>query len=374
MTGLMTNLFGTKITPLDKFYRTEKTISDQFSKTGVLIRSYLKSQNGLERETQKLNDFVSANANVQIAEDTVENKVFERRLRNRKWFTVVADALVSIPSIKLVMGETVGASLTTPVALTLGCIFSYMLLKLAIDYKNDDVTRNESNIASSFTRYWKQYSYLIPLALIPILSLFLIAEAPGNPANFIWLVFLVVAFFLNLKAASYSKQYIMMENTAMARKEKSKIEKSMEQFTKAIEGINDKMQSHRQRIEVTANALFRNWQAIPEGDRPKEITLSPKYIFVLNNQIYFRQVLPIPPLGVVLPNGPVAEFEMFWNDTGGITNRTNTPSVQEENQIPSGLESPVVDENQNTSEPEDVEEVEDAPSFGKVINDTNKYV
>ncbi len=368
MAPLFTSIFGSRTTQLDQYYKTEKIIAEQFSKTGVLMRTYQKARKGLERETQRLQEFISQNANVQIAEDTVKNRVFERRLRNRKWFTVGADALVSIPAVKLVIGETLGTGLTTPVALTVGIVFSYILLKLAIGYKNDD----SSNGENEFIKFCKKYSYIIPLALIPVLSVFLIAQSPGNPANFIWLVFLGVAFLLNLKAASYSRQYQMMENTVVARKERTKMEKSIEGYNRTIEGVNDKMTSCMQKIELWAIELRKNWLDIPETERPDQINLSPKYIFVLNNIIYFTQLLPYPPLETQIPTGSVGDYHNFWVDTTGVEqSENNNEATTIENHNPEGLNAPETTENVDVTE---TEEEEDAPSFGTVINSNNKYV
>lgn len=369
MTAILTDLFGRSGTPLESFKRTEKIVAGQFAKIGVHMRTYQKAQTGLERERQKLQDFLSKNANLRIAEDTIENKVLERRLRNRKYFTIGADTLVSIAAIKLAVKETLGRGLTTPVALVTGCTISYFLLKLSIGYKNDDKDNADD---SRFRQYWERYSYVIPLALIPTLSLFLVLQNPDSPANYLWIFFLVVAFLLNLKAASYSKQYQMMEHTVEARKEKTKLENSIESFIKDIEGLNDRMQLSRQQIEVTATELLKNWQAIQETNRPTEISLSPKYIFVLNNQIYFRQVLPIPPLSVVVPQGEVAKFENFWKLTTEFQQNGRPATIESSNR--EELTPPATNGNETATEQPEQEEPAEAPSFGTVINDTNKYV
>lgn len=367
MAPIFTNIFGVGGGAIEEYRKTEKIIAGQFAETVVLQSEFQKAQADIEKATRRFENFISINSDIQIAQDTVENRVFERRLRNRKLFTVGADALVSIPSVKLVIGETLGTGLTTPVALIVGLVFSYILLKLAIDYKNDD----KQNGGSGLNFYVNRYSYIIPLALIPILSFFLIVHSPGDPANFIWIVFLGAALLLNLKAASYSDQYQMIENTVEARKEKSKLQQIIEDKKKALEEISAKMVKQMQKIELTAIDLKRKWLAIPEAKRtPEIVTLSMKYIFVLNNRIYFNQLLPIDDIVINEPPKIVGEYEDFWLKTTGVGNSLNSQQSSVNLNSTSSLKQTEIPSDQEVN----LTEEEDAPSFGVAIDPSNKYV
>ena len=371
MATILSNLWRAP-SPKEQFLKLEKKVSAQFAKTGGFLQRFQKAQTALEKANTAMEEFNAKNSGLQIAEDSVENKVFEGRLKQRKWFTVGADALVSIAAIKLIFGETLGIGLTTPVALTVGSFFSYLLLKLAIGYKNDDKADQENGLMA----FWNKYSHLVPLLIVPILSLFLVQQAPGNPANFIWVVFLIVAFMLNLKAVSYAKDYKMMEQTMEVRNQKKALQNSIDKPTAEIQNINDQMVNHREQIEITATDLLRSWNEIPPEDRPKELSLSPQYLFVLNNRIYYRQVLPIPPLVINETQGEVAQYENFWlNTTGTSINRKPTPPVINEPEPAGVTENETNSDSSKNDAPFDTyEEVEDAPSFGQAINDSNKYV
>ena len=127
-----------------------------------------------------------------------------------------------------------------------------------------------------------------------------------------------------------------------------------------------------QKIEMWAIDLRKKWLAIPEPERPEHINLSPKYIFVLNNRIYFTQLLPYPPLEIQTPTGPVGEYHNFWVDTTEtIQSEGNDRTITTENQNLESLNPSGTIENDDTVESEDAE---DAPSFGTVINPNNKFV
>lgn len=357
-----------------RFDRNQAEIVKVFAETEKLRHAFNKADRQRQKRQDKHDEFVTANSNLAIAADTVENQIAQRRLKRRKYFTVGADTVLSIPTINLMFNETINWRVTPIMAVILGALVSYGLLRLAIDFRNDDRKENDAG----WRQCWNQYSYIAPLTFIPFLSFYLVFSNPGNPTNVIWIFFLSIAFILNIKAASYSRQYTIMEQTSEAKKQGSTLEKAIEASNRQIERIGDRMQSYKQKITNAAIELRQLWERFPEDNKPRVFIL-PQYLFVLNTRIYYNDVLPIGDINLTLPSGTIGEYLNFWeaaiND--GAVPQIPSPSstrVPPQQQIPT--EGDLASENNSTVQ-ENVEiepDQEDAPGFGTIISDNERYV
>jgi uncharacterized protein YlxW (UPF0749 family) len=377
MTGLF-NILQERGSPR-AFYKLEGDLTKSFSEAEKIRHEYTLTQKDLDKNQEELDSFNEENG--QLLDESISIKQNYKNLQWRKYATVGVYALISLEEIKLFFEETVNIDVPLLPAVILGVCIAYLLLKLAISYKHYD---NHREINNSFFSWWEKYSYIVPLLIIPFLSLYLIANNPGNPANYIWLFFLVFSFLLNIKAASYSSEYIQMGQAETKFKEQKQIQKRIGSTNKNIEGLQRKLQEIVNSIRRKATDFRREYESFTEETRP-ELSLHIPYRFVLNTRVYYYDVLPIPQLNITMPpQGSINAFCNWWDDA------TNNPQSYNRNNTIIEAENPLElsGDQENTNQPaspvsENTANVNDNPvqdiqddneSFGKIVSDNEKFI
>jgi len=376
MTGLF-NILQERGSPRT-FYKLEGDLTKSFSEAEKIRHEYTLIQKDLDKNQEELDSFNEENG--QLSDESISVKQNYKNLRWRKYATVGVDALISLAAIKLFFEETVNIDVPLLPAVILGVCIAYLLLKLAISYRHYD---NEREINNSFFSWWEKYSYVVPLLIIPFLSLYLIANNPGNPANYIWLFFLVFSFLLNIKAASYSLEYIQMGQAETKFKEQKQIQKRIDSINKSIEGLQRKLQEIVNSIRRKATDFRRVYDGFSEDNRP-ELSLHIPYRFVLNTRVYYYDVLPIPQLNITMPpQGSINAFCNWWDDATNNPqsyNRNNTiveaenPLKLSGNQENTNQPSNPVSENTANVDVNPVQDIQDNESFGKIVSDNEKFI
>ena len=294
-----------------RFRKALRNANRAMRKTEPLKTKYDQANRIVVRAERAIISFSQANPNLQVVRDSVENTVFEKKLVRRKLFTVGVDALIAIPALQLTMQETLGVPLTTPIALLVGCGASYCLLYLAIDFRVDDNAYEKTG----FERIWAQYSFIIPLLLFPILSLYEIAVASGGgAASLVWLVFIAFSFLLNVKTASFARQYRQADVSKLAKEIAKRREKKLAKGQKARDEVSTKMTAMRSTIDAAAMELKDAYLALPAALSARRFNMSPKYVLALNNHVFFQQILPFEPPMILNIEGEVNEYNEFYGD------------------------------------------------------------
>ncbi|MBE0652681.1 MAG: hypothetical protein IH594_02715 [Bacteroidales bacterium] len=361
------------------FYKIEKDLTGQFAEAENIRQDYMGLEKKRDKEQEALEQFNEENAH--LPDDNLSSQHNSKSLQWRKWATVAIDAIVSLAAIKLFFLETVNLEVAFLPSVVLGVCVAYLLLKLAISYRHYDAAKVEQD---SFTAFWMKYSYILPLLIIPTLSLYLIIHSPGNPANYIWVAFLVFSFLLNMKAASYSTQYVEMEQVKAKVKVQKSHQKRIDEINQSIGRLQTKLQRIVNNIRRKATDYRREYERFSEKNRP-ELYLHISYRFVLNTRVYFYDVLPIPqPLKITRePNGPIGSLCDWWDTATNNPQPYNGSNTIEEAPEPFKLTGNPVNnkqeaaapnvENGNTIEPEQ-EVAEENEGFGKIISDNEKFV
>ncbi len=362
------------------FYKIEQDLTGHFAEIENVRQDYMGLEKEREKEQEALNQFNEENAH--LPDNNLLFQHNSKSLQWRKWATVAIDALVSLAAIKLFFQETVNLEVPFLPSVVLGVFLAYLLLKLAISYKHYNAAKEELD---RFTAFWMKYSFILPLLIIPTLSLYLIIHSPGNPANYIWVAFLLFSFLLNLIAASYSTQYVEMEQVKAKVKVQKSYQKKIDEINKNIVKLQTKLQRIVNIIRRKATDYRREYERFSEEKRP-ELYLHLPYRFVLNTRVYYHDVLPIPnPLSISdpPPNSTLALMLHWWDDATNNPrsyNGRNTiegspePFELNENPVNNGQEATATgDENGNNVEQEQ-EVAEENESYGTFINDKNKFV
>lgn len=377
--NILSNIFSPSRESPRLFYQIEKDLGDTFGKVETIRHEYSGLEKELDKEQNALDRFNEENAH--LPDSNLSSQHNSKSLLWRKWATVSIDAIVSLAAIKLFFLETVNLEVAFLPSVVLGVCIAYLLLKLAISYRHYDTAKMEQD---SFTAFWMKFSFVLPLLIIPTLSLYLILHSPGNPANYIWVAFLVFSFILNLKAASYSTQYVEMELVRAKTKVQKSHQKRIDEINQNIVKLQNKLQRIVNTIRKKATDYRREYERFSEDSRP-ELYLHIPYRFVLNTRIYFYDVLPIPqPLKITRePNGPIS-FLVKWLDTATNNpqpyNGTNTIEEAPEpfeltgNPVNNEQEVPASNEENGSAVEQDQEVAEENEGFGKIISDNEKYV
>lgn len=338
---------------------------------------------GMERERDSVQEALDRfnEENAHLPDDNLLSQHNSKSLQWRKWATVTIDAIVSLAAIKLFFMETVNLEVAFLPSVILGVCVAYMLLKLAISYRHYDTAKEEQN---SFSTIWMRYSYIIPLLIIPVLSLYLILYSPGNPANYIWVAFLVFSFLLNLKAASYSTQYVEMEQVRAKVKVQKSHQKRIDEINQSIVRLQAKLQRIVNSIRRKATDYRRAYERFSSDNTP-ELYLHIPYRFVLNTRVYYYDVLPIPqPLKITRePNGPIGSLCDWWDNATNNPqpyNGSNTIGEAPEpfeltgNPVNNEQEATATDEKNGNNVDQEQEYGDENESYGTFINDNNKFV
>jgi hypothetical protein len=361
------------------FYKIEKELTGYFTDAENIRQDYM----GMERERDSVQEALDRfnEENAHLPDDNLLSQHNSKSLQWRKWATVTIDAIVSLAAIKLFFMETVNLEVAFLPSVILGVCVAYMLLKLAISYRHYDTAKEEQN---SFSTIWMRYSYIIPLLIIPVLSLYLILYSPGNPANYIWVAFLVFSFLLNLKAASYSTQYVEMEQVRAKVKVQKSHQKRIDEINQSIVRLQAKLQRIVNSIRRKATDYRRAYERFSEDNRP-ELYLHIPYRFVLNTRVYYYDVLPIPqPLKITRePNGPIGSLCDWWDNATNNPqpyNGSNTIGEAPEpfeltgNPVNNEQEATATDEKNGNNVDQEQEYGDENESYGTFINDNNKFV
>ncbi len=362
-------------TRINEFIRLENNLTQKFGEMEIVQSKSANEQGNVEQLETKLSDVNEQNGN--LPDDTITLSETHRHLKWRKWATIAVDALLSFAAIKLFFLETINLDIPPIPATLLGILTAYFLLKLAISFKHFDGAGNEDN--HSIVNRWKKYSYIIPILLIPFLSLYLILDIPNNPSNIIWVFFLVISFLLNLKVTAYSSQYIKMN--LIERKKKIQ-----EQLRARIKTSNVKMDKFQEKLSEIAAVIRRDatnfrraYQSFPENERP-ELSLHIPYRFVLNTRVYFYDVLPIPPIVISNPplNSGINRFCEQWDEATGTSVSINPQNILKPNEQESEISQDNIKEEQDSKNQEPsvapVDTWNDNETFGKNVSDNEKFV
>lgn len=357
------NLFRTKETdPLVAIRAKEDEISRTLSDTDLPRKKFADSQQREGEHRAELNAIQTANPDLQIADRNVNNKATASRLKKRKWFTVVIEAILAVSAVKLFLNETVNVhGLPMLTTILLGLVIAYAVLDVAINFRIDDA-KIES---TGFVALWYRFSWVLPLLLIPFLNLYQVFSHPGNPSNIIWVFFALLSVWLNIKCAGYSKQFELMRNTAIAEKKVKPHNEGLKNEIKIQQAISDKMILVRGQILRLAADFERLYLSF--GDNKPELTLHPMYCMLLNNRFYLTQLLPIPEIVIMNPPKNMSGFLDFWDATTQIPVTVNP----DPNTLAEAEEQPMITD---TPQPEPVkppaERVQPKPAeHGEIIDD-----
>lgn len=376
---ILSNIFSPIRESPRLFYKIEKKLTELFTNAENIRQDYMGMERERDSEQEALDSFNEENAH--LPDENLLSQHNSKSLQWRKWATVTIDAIVSLAAIKLFFLETVNLEVAFLPSVVLGVCVAYLLLKLAISYRHYDAAKVEQD---SFTVFWMKYSFIVPLLIIPTLSLYLILHSPGNPANYIWVAFLVFSFLLNLKAASYSTQYVEMEQLRAKVRMQKNHQKRIDDINQNIVKLQTKLQRIVNTIRRKATDYQREYERFSEDNRPA-LYLHIPYRFVLNTRVYYYDVLPIPqPLKITRePNGPIGSLCNWWDSATNNPQSYNGSNTIEEapepfeltgNPVNNGREATDNNEERgNTVEPEQ-EVYEENEGFGKIISDNEKFV
>lgn len=362
---------------LNGFYKTEDKINKVLGETEKMQFDFRESQRQEEKHRKALNDLQAANPDLTIADKSVENIAARKRLKKRKGFTVAIEAVLGISAVKLFFSETVNVSLTWLVSLLCGLGLAFIILNEAISYKTDD-GKLEGN---AFEKFWNRYSWFIPLLLIPFLNFYNILMHPGNPTNIIWVFFAILSIWLNVKCASYAKQYALMKNTAIAEKLSKPETEGLTKQEKFQTNINRTMIGIKARLMDLATDLKRLYESF--GENKPNVNLNPLYILLLNNRFYMYQFLPIPDITIANPPPNMRDYMNFWDEMQRIE-ITLRPGAENSYQPPVQLEDTQQNPDASATEPENNQQTQDnntenrkddtAPGFDDMINNDEIFV
>jgi hypothetical protein len=389
MLNFIRNLFRSpEQSKLAQFYETENKISSILASTDTVRLDYSESQKREGVHRAKLNAIQQANPDLQIADESVENIAAAKRLRKRKWFTVIIEAILAISAVKLFFSETINVNLSAGTAgssgfaplfwpVLLGLVVAYTVLNEAISYRIDDAKKETTGFAAS----WNKFSWFIPLLLIPFLNLYNILSHPGNPTNIIWLFFAVLSIWLNIKCAGYSKQFALMINTAIAMEKTRPEEDGLKKEEKLQARINRHMLEIKRQLMRPVADLKRLYLSF--GDNKPELSLHPLYRMLLNNLYYLEQLLPIPEIVIVNPPVNMRDYQTFWEETTRVRIAANPieenlPSVEQgSSALANDLENarvnqPTEREKVNESQPPLQNTTNAAPDFGDILSNENE--
>lgn len=292
------------------FDRQQRRVHDLFLKGEKTLVKFVRESkvlNGLKERYQK---FADKNSDLDVLGDDIENKNRIKRLNRRKWFTIAAEALLSFTAIRFFLGETLNMSLPFLPTLFLGIILAYVLLDLAIEFRMDDDNLSESNF--TVLDIVKRYSFIVSLVIIPILNLFIILSTPDNPMNALYVFFAIISFLLNLKAASYYKEFRTLSNTQLSQRMNIKMERKITAHQQRLDKIEDQIIDLRNTISKEAELLRSIFESLPVENR--KLSIPVKFLFIMNNKIFFTEVFPIPILTLKTPpKGELSENISTWN-------------------------------------------------------------
>ena len=397
MVKYLKNLFGTpEQRRLNKFHATEDNISSILAGTDIVQLNFSESQEREGKHRSELNAIQAANPDLQVSDKNVENVAAGKRLKRRKWFTVIIEAILAISAVKLFFSETVNVNLSAGTAgssgfaplfwpALMGLGLAYVVLNEAISYKIDDMKK----VATRFTAFWNRFSWFIPLTLIPFLNLYNIFSHPENPTNIIWFFFAALSIWLNIKCAGYAKQYSLMQNTAIAEKKAQPERDGLKKEAALQAKINRNMLRIKRELMKPAADLKRIYLSF--GDNKPELNLHPLFCILLNNRFYLYQLLPIHDIEIMNPPKDMSDYLTFWDQTTRVQISynpvaENIPITAEQvppmidNEVNRGTENPTVvnnhanGSNTATAQPA-TNTVSPAPDFMDVLsNEDEIYV
>lgn len=383
MIKFLQNLFRIKASdPLAEFRAKEDEISATLAATDLPRKKFSESQEREGEHRKALNELSIANPDLQITSKSVENEAAAKRLKRRKLFTVMVEAVLAVSAVKLFLGETVNIH-NLPILTTIlfGLVIAYAVLDVAINFRIDDSKITSTGLLS----LWYRYSWILPLLLIPFLNVYQVLSHPGNSTNMVWIFFALLSVWLNIKCAGYSKQFELMKNTAIAEKQSKPHEVGLKKERDIQQAISDKMISVKGQMVKLASDFERLYMEFGES-KPK-LTLHPMYCMLLNNRFYLTQMLPIPEIVIMNPPKNMSGFLDFWDATTQIpvsVNKTTESLSGSEEKIPSQIgnesqpettKSTVETEQTESNTTEQAATNTAAPDFGDVLsNDDEIFV
>lgn len=380
MLNFITNLFvAPEQRKMNEFNQTQDKISSILSGTDAVRLDYSESQKREGEHRAELNGITTANPDLQIANKNVENEAAATRLKRRKWFTIIIEAILAISAVRLFFSETVNVSgLPMLTTMLLGLAVAYAVLDVAINFKIDDA-KIES---TGFMSLWYRFSWVLPLLLIPFLNFYNVMSHPDNPTNIIWVFFALLSIWLNVKCAGYSKQFELMKNTAIANKKAKPHQDGLKKEENLQARINRNMLAIKSQLMKPAADLKLLYLSF--GENKPELKLHPLYCILLNNRFYLYQLLPIHDIEIMNPPKNMSDYLMFWDETTNVPVTVNPvaetlPEAEEQEppQIanapqPETVKPPVANEPNTESNPtQEGAAATAAPTFEDMLsNDT----
>lgn len=279
-----------------QFEKIQFALLDSFKKGEQIIRGYKYNRDELDKIQNEYDDYLERNSDEEITVDSAANVARVTRLRNRLWFTVVFEAILSLTAIKFFLAEMLEFNLQWFPAVILGISLAFIILELAIEMRIDD-NDQDNDLLNNL----KRWSYVIPLVFIPGLNIFIISSTPGNPTNILYAFFAVFSILLNFKTASYWKQYRILKQSAIVKKRIKDYRKNIKNKEKILHNLTFKrIPPINNRIVVLSMRLRNIYESFKTKEKINFI-LPVEYLFIMNNLIYHTDAFTIPQLRITGP-------------------------------------------------------------------------
>ncbi len=294
--------------------RAQNRITHAFAGTEPIRRKFKIAQEALNENREKLAGFRDENSNLDVKATDVANRVAHKRLLTRKWFAVLLNAFLGIGAVTVFFETTLHIRLPWLTAAVIGCVLAYLQLSVAIQFRYDALKSTEMGEHPFLSRGY----FILPLLVIPALNGFIILNNPDNPANPLLGFFLVFSLVVDVAVTGYAVQYVLMQETKVARGMIMRLQQENAKAVQAVEDINREMHAVRMFIIDLATEFRTVYEAmVRRGDSPIIVIPLP-YVFVLNRRIWYTDVLPIRKIQITEPAGSVAEYSQFWDATTAV--------------------------------------------------------
>ena len=346
---MLFNFTNSSNNPKNQFEKMQHGLLSLFLKGEDLMHRFAHERNKIDQTQEEYNNFLEKNTNEDIVDNSVVNIAREKRLKMRLWFTIIVEAILSLSAIKFFLAEMLNIPLQWPPAVVLGIFLTAIILEWAIDVRIDDNQDEEldNNTNGQFKATVKKMSYIISLMLIPAINFFIIITTPGNYLNILYAFFAVFSILLNLKTASYWRQYRLLKHSAIAKSRIKNYKNTIKKGEKILYDLTVKMKSLKDKITSESMKLRHVYENFRTEDKPSFI-LPVKYLFVLNNLIFHSDVFLIPQLQLTFPPaGDMNDDLEAWGDLILTHPVPPKPPVKAARKIPN---SPQIQDNLYESE------------------------
>lgn len=301
--------------PKTKFKNRQLYLIELFRTGEKAIGNLVKTRQELEKIQKENDDFIDRNSDEEIIDESVANTARERRLKNRLWFTVIIEAILSYVAIKFFFTEILNFHLQWIPAVALGIFLTSIILEQAIGYRIDD-NCNVNNSKDKFLFEARKWTYILPLVFIPALNLFIIIETPGNPLNILYSFFAIFSILLNLKTASYWKQYKLLKHSKIAKDKIKGYRKNIKQKEDIISELTFKEMPFLNDKIISQSVKLRSQYLNFPANRKPDLIIPPLFLFIINNRVFGFDAFPLSQLELTRP--PTGEMNValeLWSNT-----------------------------------------------------------